>query len=249
MRPALLRVLGPALLLGAVLTAGACDGSSTPAGPEPSSPAPPAASASPPPPKPRVSKATLGYFFKIALGAEYGDNVSVIIKWAQPVVTVRVDGTPDAAARTCLKQVVADFNQLTATTDLQLTTGPTGDIRMYFGPVSRFPAIEPKYVRDNDGFFTVNWRGDHTISGGTVLIRTTGIGDRVRCHLIREELTQSMGLMRDADDHPDSVFYGRYWATPTTYSALDKKLIGLLYGGALQPGDTRKDVTAAVIVD
>ncbi|MFI7600174.1 DUF2927 domain-containing protein [Actinoplanes sp. NPDC049681] len=253
MRPALLRLLSPALLAAVLATAG-CDAGPTRAAGAPATSGPAAsasapAPASPPaPPKPRVSKATLAYFFKIALGAEYGDDVKVVIKWSQPVVTVRLEGKPDAPARTCLQRVVADFNELSATTRLRLTTDSTADIRMYFGPVSRFRSVEPSYVPGNDGFFTVAWRGDHTISNGTVLIRTTGIGDRVRCHLIREELTQSMGLMRDADDHPDSVFYGEYWAMPTKYSGLDEKLIRLLYGGALRPGDTRKDITAAVTV-
>lgn len=254
MRPALLRVLSPALLAAVLATAG-CDAGPTPqpgtpaaSGPAASTPAPAPPSPSPAPPKPKVSKATLAYFFKIALGAEYGDDVKVVVKWSQPVVTVRLEGKPDAPARTCLKRVIADFNELSATTDLRLTTDPAADVRMYFGAVSRFAAIEPSYVPGNDGFFTVAWGGDHTISNGTVLIRTTGIGERVRCHLIREELTQSTGLMRDANDHPDSVFYGRYWAMPTKYSALDKKLIALLYGGALQPGYTRKDITAAVTV-
>ena len=100
----------------------------------------------------------------------------------------------------------------------------------------------------NDGFFQVDWTGTHTIRNANVLIRTTGITDRIRCHLIREELTQSMGLMRDANDHPTSVFYGRYAATPVRYSTLDEKLIKLLYGGAIQPGDTKQAITAAVDV-
>ncbi|BCJ49664.1 hypothetical protein Asp14428_11390 [Actinoplanes sp. NBRC 14428] len=216
-----------------------------------SAPASPSGTPSAVPPavaRPKVSRAALAYFFKIALGAEYGDELSVVVRWTKPVVTVRTDGTVSAASRDCLERVVADFNALSATTKLRLTGGGTADIRMFFGPVSRFRAVEPAYVRDNDGFFSVKWAGDHAITAGTVLIRTTGIGATVRCHLIREELTQSMGLMRDADDYPDSVFYGRYWATPTRYSRLDEKLIRLLYGGAVHPGDGRDAVTRAVIV-
>lgn len=250
-----LRLLGPALLILAPALA-ACspadDGPAPPATAElgaPGSAASQQPTASPPPaPKPKIDKAALNYFFKIALGAEYGDDNRVVTRWTKPVVTVRVNGKPGTAAGDCLTRVVSDFNKLTATTDLELTTAATADIRLYFAPVSRFKALEPDYVPGNDGFFHVEWTGDHTITNATVLIRTTGITNRIRCHLIREELTQSMGLMRDANDHPTSVFYGRYSATPVRYSALDEKLIKLLYGGAIQPGDTRQDITAAVTV-
>ncbi|UQU63364.1 DUF2927 domain-containing protein [Couchioplanes caeruleus] len=199
-------------------------------------------------PKPKIDRAALNYFFKIALGAEYGDDIHVVTRWMKPVVTVRVAGKPSAADRDCLGRVVSDFNRLTATTDLKLTTSATADIRVHFAPVSRFKSLEPNYVPDNDGFFHVDWSAGYIITNANVLIRTTGISPRIRCHLIREELTQSTGLMRDADDHPSSVFYGQYWSAPTRYSALDQKLIKLLYGGAIQPGDTKKMITAAVTV-
>ena len=253
-RRALLRLLGPALLILAPALA-AC----TPADDDPApsataqlgAPAPsasqPSASA-PPGPRPKIDKAALAYFFKIALGAEYGDDIEVVTRWAKPVVTVRVDGKPGSTGRDCLDRVVSDFNTLTATTDLRITNSATADIRVHFAPVNRFKSLEPDYVPGNDGFFHVDWTGNHTITNANVLIRTTGITNRIRCHLIREELTQSMGLMRDANDHPTSVFYGRYAATPVRYSKLDEKLIKLLYGGAIQPGDTKKDITAAVDV-
>jgi Protein of unknown function (DUF2927) len=216
--------------------------------PSPSPSTTPPAPGKPKTAKPRIDKAALKYFFKIALGAEYGDNIHVVTRWMKPVVTVRVAGKPSAADRDCLGRVVSDFNKLTATTDLKLTTSATADIRVHFAPVSRFKSLEPNYVPDNDGFFHVDWSTGYIITNANVLIRTTGISSRIRCHLIREELTQSTGLMRDANDHPSSVFYGQYWSAPTRYSALDQKLIKLLYGGAIQPGDTKKTITAAVTV-
>jgi len=56
-----------------------------------------------------------------------------------------------------------------------------------------------------------------------------------------------MGLMGESNDHRDSVFYGRY-SSSTRYSKLDKAVIGLLYSGALRPGDDKKRVAAAVVV-
>ena len=148
------------------------------------------------PAKPKITKKALAYFFKIAMGSEYGDTGdNVVAKSGKPIVTVRTDGTLTSTDKSCLAKVVSDFNALTKTTDLKLTTSSSADSVIHFAPVSRFKSLNPDYVSGNDGFFTVRWY-EHEISTANILIRTSGIDQTDRCHLIREELTQSMGLMR-----------------------------------------------------
>ncbi|WP_164842517.1 DUF2927 domain-containing protein [Actinoplanes solisilvae] len=218
----------------------------------PSAPAPattttpePAPATSKARPKPTISKAGLNYFFDIALGSEYGKKRTVVAMWNWKTVSIRVHGG-SAKSRSCLNKVIADFNALTATTDLRLTTS-AADIELHFTPVSKMRSLNSRYAKGNDGFFSAQWN-DYAINRGTVLIRTTGISEGIRCHLIREELTQVMGLMRDSAKYRDSVFYSRYTPAPTRYSALDKEVIRLLYSGAVEPGDSRKTVTAKVTV-
>jgi hypothetical protein len=195
--------------------------------------------------KPKISKAGLSYFFTIALGTEYGGKSASVVRWERPVAMVRVHGG-SGKSRSCLNTVISDFNALTATTDLKLTKDPA-DVELYFAPVSKFRSLDSSYVAGNDGFFSNKW-SSNMITTATVLIRTTGIGEGVRCHLIREELTQAMGLGRDSNKYPSSVFYGQYWSAPTRYSKLDREIIRLLYSGAVHPGDTKNDVTRAVTV-
>lgn len=212
------------------------------ASPVPELPATPSPSAT----KPVISKAGLSYFFTVALGAEYGSTARFVARWTKPVVTVRLHGKVDTRSRGCLNKVVADFNALTATTDLRLTTDPA-DIEVHIAPVSRFRSLVKSYVRGNDGYVSTRWSTAGTIVRATVLIRSSGISDRTRCHLIREELTQGMGLLRDSGRYWNSIFQIDYDAKPVTYSKIDKEVIRLLYSGALQPGDDRKDVRAAVV--
>jgi hypothetical protein len=47
-------------------------------------------------------------------------------------------------------------------------------------------------------------------------------------HLIREELTQSLGLVNDSWKYENSIFY-QGWTTTNSYSEIDIKLIDLLY--------------------
>jgi hypothetical protein len=47
-------------------------------------------------------------------------------------------------------------------------------------------------------------------------------------HLLREELTQSLGLINDTYDYPESIFY-QGWTETTEYAPIDRELIQMLY--------------------
>jgi hypothetical protein len=200
----------------------------------------------PAPVKPKISKAGLDYFYTVALGVASGDKYTVVTKWAEPEVTVRVHGG-DAKSRSCLNTVISDFNALTATSDLKLTSS-AADIELHITKVSKFKSIMPQYRAGNDGFVHVQWSGLHHITSAIVLIRATGNNATDRCHLIREQLTEGMGLLGNTGKYPRSIFYNKYYPVVTRYSAIDKEVIRLLYSDAVQPGDDKKSVRAAVTV-
>ena len=64
-----------------------------------------------------------------------------------------------------------------------------------------------------------------------------------RSHLIREELTQVLGLFQDSDRFPDSIFY-HPWTTVTEYADIDRDLIRILYMDNVTPGMTRDEVVS-----
>ncbi|MFF5084841.1 DUF2927 domain-containing protein [Actinoplanes sp. NPDC000266] len=198
------------------------------------------------PVKASISKAGLAYFLEVAFGADLGDNDQVITMWDKPVVTVRVRGA-SAKSRSCLNQVIADFNGLTARTDLKVVSGAP-DIELFFGSGSKFRVLEPHYEPGNDGFYYLYWSGKHEITSANVFVRSSGISERDRCHLIRMGLTGAMGLSNQSAKYPDSVFYQDYGTTPTRYSALDKELVALMYGGVVRPGDGKDVIKQTVTV-
>jgi hypothetical protein len=77
------------------------------------------------------------------------------------------------------------------------------------------------------------------------LITSQKVTQRERSHLIREELTQSLGLMRDSYKHPNSMFY-QPWTDVTEFSDLDRALIQLLYSADLRAGMTRTEVATVL---
>jgi hypothetical protein len=62
---------------------------------------------------------------------------------------------------------------------------------------------------------------------------------------MREELTQSLGLMQDAHRYTNSIFQTD-WTTVTEFAPIDRALIYLLYDPRLCSGMRTADVRAAL---
>jgi hypothetical protein len=184
----------------------------------------------------------ISYFLEVALGSEFGNTHPVIKKWEEPI-RIRVYGSPTADDLNTLRAVIADINRLVDTIDLEMSTRAgerSPNIKIYFIPEPHFKQYEPNYEPLNYGFFWT-WWDQENLDQAHVLISTTHITQKERNHLIREELTQALGLMNDSNRYPDSIFYAP-WTDITSYSEIDKALIALLYRPEIHAGMTRSQV-------
>ena len=179
------------------------------------------------------------YLSEIGFGVEYGSAAPVLHKWAQDV-RIEVHGSPTEADLQTLEQVVLDLNAIVGEINLELVD-EKANLEVYFSPESHFSAIEPAYVPVNLGFFRVWFDGEGVIQQAKVLIAADGTTQAERTHMIREELTQSLGLFKDSWEHSDSIFY-EGWTTTDKYGPLDEATIRLLYQTQLAPGMTRNQV-------
>jgi hypothetical protein len=198
-----------------------------------------------------TSQEAIDYLIEISLGTEFGQdqnkNQSTLIKWMKPEVVIKIHGDFNQALSDCLNQIISDFNNLSQTTKLSLN-GERGDIDLYLVPKEQFSTIESNYVEDNDGFFWFNWDKNNVLTKATILINSNDSSrDKERCHLIREELTQSMGLAQDSYKYEDSIFYAP-WTTSLTYADIDKEIIQLLYNSGLQPKMTEQEIRDHLVV-
>ncbi|MBD1913717.1 DUF2927 domain-containing protein [Leptolyngbya sp. FACHB-16] len=179
------------------------------------------------------------YFLEIALGNEWGSSNNTIRRWTQNL-RIQIVGSPTETDMATLQAVVSELNQLTnGQVSLQFVQD-NPNVQLYFVPQSEFSRYEPNYVPQNLGFFWSRWN-DRGIYNSRILISTTGVSQTERSHLIREELTQSMGLMRDSYRYDDSIFQQR-WTQTTRYSDIDRAIIQLLYRPDIRPGMTRAQV-------
>jgi hypothetical protein len=179
------------------------------------------------------------YLSEIGFGVEYGSAAPVLHKWTQDV-RIKVHGSPTEVDRQTIEQVVAELNSMVGEINLELVD-EAANLDVYFSPEYQFSYIEPTYVPTNLGFFRVWFDGEGSIKQGRVLIASDGATQVERIHLIREELTQSLGLFKDSWEHSDSIFY-EGWTTTDKYGPLDEATIRLLYQPQLEPGMNRSQV-------
>jgi hypothetical protein len=181
----------------------------------------------------------LEYFSEIAFGAEFGDVDPRILKWNEDV-RIRIIGNFTEADWTSVESVVRDLNGLIETLNLKIVD-KNQNVSMYFTPESTFAEIEPNYVPTNYGFFWTNWYDDNfELYSATILIASDYINQEERSHLIREELTQCLGLMNDSEIYSNSMFF-QGWTKTQDFSSLDKRLIRALYRPDIKSGMTRTE--------
>ncbi len=176
--------------------------------------------------------AAIDYFSEIAFGAEYGSSDPRVRRWGEGP-TVHINGAPTDQDLTTLSDVISDINALTTTVDVSLVEADAS-VEVHFAWEDQFPQILSNYVPGNVGFFSVWWDASQHIYRAVVLI-SVEIPQQARNHIIREEVTQILGLMRDSYRYSDSIFQ-QSWTLVDAYSALDEQLIEMLYRPELVVG-------------
>ena len=212
----------------------------------------------------------IAYFREIALGSEYGKppESGRIRKWTQPL-HIDLSGDPSERHRAEVHRVMREVNGLTGgVADMRLCqneVGPDGrfcpkggaqlpNVRVRFILKEHYPDCTPNNADHTDAYFKTGWQGEGEIYTARICI---GIFARSRekppsrkkqarvAHLIREELTQILGLRQDSWEHPESIFYQNY-SERTSYAEIDRVLIEMLYRPEIRPGMSREEATAVL---
>ena len=190
-----------------------------------------------------LSPKEASYFKEIALNDEFiKGNQKPIIKWEKNIrLKVHEEVAITQEDRDNLTQVVAELNALLANSiQIQLVEE---------NPNANF------YFTDRDGLKNKGGRiaGATTVWGNPLDTAVIAVdvyfgknnnGTRrlsITHHLVREEITQTLGLLADSKEYPDSIFFEGYSET-RRFSELDKALIKTLYSPAIKMGMHAPDV-------
>lgn len=194
------------------------------------------------------------YFKEIALGFEFGGVSRVTRRW-EDTMKVFIGGELRPELLTETNKVIGEINELT-TNDFAIevvTDSLVSNFYIFFGSADAYATIYPEVadiVAENFGCFFVYWPYPNIISKGHMYVDIFRTTPSERQHLIREELTQSLGLARDADWYFESIFYQSYTLS-TAYAQIDKDLIRLLYHPQMIVGldafETDKLLTAILL--
>ncbi len=177
-------------------------------------------------------ESVIGYFKEIALGFEFGNASEITRRW-EGTMRIFIGGevTPGLVAET--NKIISEINNL-STTDFKIeVVGDTlqSNFYIYFGSGSSYARIFPSMsdmVASNFGLFYIFWDGSNELIGGYMYVDIFRASVVEQKHILREELTQSLGLAKDSDWYGDSIFQQSY-TTTTEYSKIDRDLIRLLY--------------------
>jgi hypothetical protein len=179
----------------------------------------------------RFSKEERDYFKKIALSSEFSDNDNgVVCRWKSDM-RIFVKGEKPDYLMDELNSIVSELNEIIDPIDIVLVDNEDeSNYQILFGSEQEYNNFKPgskEHTPNNWGLFIIN--------SGKEIRRGTMYVDIYRCesiegqkHLLREELTQSLGLTNDTFDYPESIFYQK-WSETTEYAPIDRVLIDMLY--------------------
>lgn len=168
-----------------------------------------------------LSEELINYFSEIAFDPNVISHPR-LKTWNKPLRIKIIGGyTPEDSLEVI--NVIEDLNTILHTTRLSLVNEDY-NIIIYFTGREGFKRNAAKHAWEAAGHFYIRWHPkEQYVTAGKILISTL-ISEKRRKHVIREELTQVLGLMKDSYSYPGSIFYQKY-SEVTAYSPID---IGVL---------------------
>lgn len=166
---------------------------------------------------------------KVALRTEYGDSNEVIKKWEGNVLVFLKNPEKKELVKE-FEKVCNEINNLSSSISIVRVYDETAsNFVIFFSDHKTFGDYAPvtrKYLDDNYGFVWLNWDSNSfVISDGSMYVdikRTENLD--CQRHILREELTQALGLLNDHDGETKSIFY-QAWTCFTEYTEMDKRII------------------------
>lgn len=195
----------------------------------------------------------IDYFEDIALGFEFGSASRVTRKWVTDI-DIFVRGDLPEFLNNELNEIVAELNSLISDSGItigRVETQSDANFLIYFGPGHEYADINPnaaEYVDGNWGLFFVNFNSMNEIGRADMYVDTGRPSELKQRHLLREELTQALGLARDSRKYADSIFQSNFnLGCATEYSEFDEVLIQMLYDSELPTGLSEGSALASIL--
>lgn len=190
------------------------------------------------------------YYLDIALGSEFGTISPVVRKWSSNM-KVFLSDTTSQELQNEFEKIRSEINALSSLIQVErVATIEESNFEIYLTGRQRYVNDKPETAElavDNWGLFWIYWQNGSQIYRGHMYVdieRTTEL--ICQKHLLREELTQALGLMRDSYDYDNSMFY-QNWTCGTEYASIDEKVIAYHLHPDMKPGMTRSQARQVLL--
>lgn len=180
------------------------------------------------------------YFKEVALGFEHGNAAKITRKWNAPM-RMAIEGDPAPEVLAMVYQTIDSINHYaTDGFSIAVVDNSAHDCLLFFGTkaafVARFPDTED-LIGSNLAIFQV-WWVNNQINRARIFIDTERPTLVQQQSLVKEEITQALGLGNDSPRYPESIFFETrtQGGFATAYAEIDKALIRLLYHPEMETG-------------
>ena len=186
------------------------------------------------------------YLLDVCLGSEFGGASNVVRKWTKDI-SIYLKHPGQLALVAEFEQIVQEINDLSSTIRLQrVLDEPAADFVIFFSDGATYVTHEPSaadFVDSNRGLVWIYWNNRSEIIRGSMYVDVVQVAE-LDCqkHLLREELTQGLGLLNDSFQYPTSIFQ-QSWTCHTAYDEIDRSLLSLFLSPEIMPGMTREALT------
>lgn len=192
---------------------------------------------------------TVDYFKDIALGFDIGELDEVTRKWRERM-KIHIEGPVSDSFSSELNVILAEIHEL-VTDDFEIELVESIDdsnFILFLGSLAGYWNTFPEIAElglDGPGIFRVRADSADYLESGHMLVDITETSAAEQRHLLREGITRSLGLGRASDQYDDSIFQSERTLT-STFSALDRELIRLLYHPDMSVGLNETAVEAVI---
>jgi hypothetical protein len=178
----------------------------------------------------KYSDESVKYFNSVATKSEFSSGKFQPHRWRKDMKIYVKGDKPDYLMNE-LNKIVGELNDIINTINIKVVNSESeSNFVIFFGGQSGYNEICSSSIgltEDNYGLFVVD--GGVSIGGGSMYVDTERSSTKsAKKHLLREELTQSLGLFNDTYDYPNSIFY-QGWTETNQYAPIDIELISILY--------------------
>jgi hypothetical protein len=177
--------------------------------------------------KHKYSPEAIAYFDEIAMSTEDGKRYNNVTRYTTDV-KIYMEGHKPQYIVDELNRIVSELNDIIKSVNIVVVNNKDdANMIVSIGSMKRLREVYTVFKQDR--YSNCNASFAVGTNSSTIILNTDNIKtvDQAK-HVLREEITQAMGLFNDSYKYPESIFY-QGLNLSTEYAPIDRELIDILY--------------------